>query len=184
MTVTATPSEFGDVTLWDTGNPKLYNVVATLLVNVTPLHDYQVRTGFREAAFRLDGFYLNGRRVAASDDRYCGLLAWAGFDYPSGRGHEYRGAKYVGVVDGFRVAKPGAAIYQAQVDPRVTPVIAPAFYWDFGPASPVTSLPAAMILGRAVTRVRVRPGANYGPGGSDPWVSPSGPTLGKTKKNT
>ena len=27
----------------------------------------------------------------------------------------------------------------------MTPVIAPAFYWDFGPASPVTSLPAAMI---------------------------------------
>ena len=83
--------------------------------------------------------------IAASDDRYCGLLAWAGFDYPSGRGHEYQGVKYVGVVDEFRVAKPGAAIYQAQVDPRVTPVIAPAFYWDFGPASPVTSLPAAMI---------------------------------------
>jgi beta-galactosidase len=361
VTVTATLSEFGDVTLWDTGNPKLYNVVATLLVKDDPLHDYQVRIGFREAAFELDGFYLNGRRVklfgvdrhqffpfagaamparvqardaeiiryelncnmvrcshypqsadfyaacdeiglmaweeapgwdylgddawlarayrdvgdmiirdrnhpsiivwgarlnetandaafytgtnelahslddsrptvgavtgqplttdyqqdvfaendysfvtsaagvkaptlkppvdgaakpyivseavgtlsgparhyrrtdtqavqqgqatahgtvhdiAASDDRYCGLLAWAGFDYPSGRGHEYQGVKYVGVVDEFRVAKPGAAIYQAQVDPRVTPVIAPAFYWDFGPASPVTSLPAAMI---------------------------------------
>ena len=43
--------------------------------------------------------------------------------------------KYTGVVDLFRVAKPGAAIYQAQVDPRVKPVIAPAFYWDFGPAS-------------------------------------------------
>jgi beta-galactosidase len=83
--------------------------------------------------------------IAASDDRYCGLLAWAGFDYPSGNGNEYQGVKYVGVVDLFRVPKPGAAIYQAQVDPRVTPVIAPAFYWDFGPASPVTSLPSAMI---------------------------------------
>jgi beta-galactosidase len=49
------------------------------------------------------------------------------------------------VVDLFRIPKPGAAIYQAQADPRLTPVIAPAFYWDFGPASPVTSLPAAMI---------------------------------------
>src|SRR6202041_4076207 len=44
-----------------------------------------------------------------------------------------------------REAKPGAAIYRAQVDPRVRPVIAPAFYWDFGPVSPVTSLPTAMI---------------------------------------
>ena len=52
VTVIATLSEFGDVTLWDTGNPKLYNVVATLLVKDTPLHDYQVRIGFREAAFR------------------------------------------------------------------------------------------------------------------------------------
>jgi beta-galactosidase len=73
------------------------------------------------------------------------LLAWSGFDYPSGNGNEYQGVKYTGVVDLFRVPKPGAAIYQAQVDPTVKPVIAPAFYWDFGPTSPVTSLPSAMI---------------------------------------
>jgi len=83
--------------------------------------------------------------TAASDDRYCGLLAWSGFDYPSGCGNQDRGVKYTGVVDLFRIPKPGAAIYQAQADPRVRPVIAPAFYWDFGPSSPVTALPAAMI---------------------------------------
>ena len=84
--------------------------------------------------------------IAASDDRYCGVLAWSGFDYPSGSGGNiYPGVKYTGVVDLFRLAKPGAAIYQAQVDPRVKPVIAPAFYWDFGTVSPVTSLPGAMI---------------------------------------
>jgi beta-galactosidase len=83
--------------------------------------------------------------LAAADDRYCGLLAWSGFDYPSGSGNQYRGVKYTGVVDLFRILKPGAAIYQAQADPRVRPVIAPAFYWDFGPVSPVTALPAAMI---------------------------------------
>jgi beta-galactosidase len=83
--------------------------------------------------------------IAASDDRYCGLLGWSGFDYPSGNGNQYRDVKYPGVVDLFRIPKPGAAIYQAQTDPRVTPVIVPAFYWDFGPVSPVTSLPAAMI---------------------------------------
>ena len=80
-----------------------------------------------------------------SDAAYCGLLAWSGFDYLSGANHSYQGVKYTGVVDVFRVPKPGAAIYQAQVNPRVKPVIAPAFYWDFGPASPVTSLPWAMI---------------------------------------
>ncbi len=83
--------------------------------------------------------------LAAADDRYCGLLAWSGFDYPSGSGNQYRGVKYTGVVDLFRIPKPGAAIYQAQADPRVRPVIAPAFYWDFGPQSPVSALPAAMI---------------------------------------
>jgi beta-galactosidase len=84
--------------------------------------------------------------IAAADDRYCGLLAWSGIDYPSGAGgNVYRGVKHTGVVDLFRELKPGAAIYRAQVDPRVRPVIAPAFYWDFGPTSPVTSLPGAMI---------------------------------------
>ena len=359
MTVTATLTGLGGITLWDTGNPKLYTVVATLIVNGSALHDYQTRIGFREASFRLDGFFLNGRRVKVfgvnrhqffpfaggamparvqrrdaeilrnelncnmvrcshypqheafydacdelglmvweeipgwgyfgdaawqaamyrdvgdmvvrdrnhpavivwgampneagehataytannrlahslddsrptggdgrrtdasfvfdvfsrhdyshttgpsglkeptlqpptdavgkpylvceavgtlsgpaehyrrtdpqevqqgqaaaharvhdisfSDDRYCGLLAWSGYDYDSGNGNEFGGVKYTGVVDLFRIPKPGAAIYQAQVDPKTRPVIAPAFYWDFGPSSPVTSLPSAMI---------------------------------------
>jgi beta-galactosidase len=376
VTVTATLAGLGDITLWDTGHPKLYQVVATLLVNGSPLHDYQVRIGFREATFSPDGFCLNGRQVklfgvnrhqffpfaggamparvqardaeiiryelncnmvrcshypqseafydacdeiglmaweeapgwdylgdepwlaaayrdigqmivrdhnhpsiiiwgarlnetpndvpfytstnelahaldasrptvgamaglrlttdyeqdvfaendysfvidtagdkqptlqppvdgvglpylvseavgtlsgpaiyyrridtqsvqqgqatahgqvhdiAASDDRYCGLLAWSGFDYPSGNGNQYQGVKYTGVVDLFRIAKPGAAIYQAQTDPQVTPVIAPAFYWDFGPVSPVTSLPAAMICAN-LDRLEVYVGGEY-----------------------
>ena len=41
--------------------------------------------------------------IAAADDRYCGVLAWSGFDYPSGSGGNiYRGVKYTGVVDLFR----------------------------------------------------------------------------------
>jgi beta-galactosidase len=85
------------------------------------------------------------QNISFSADAYCGLLAWSGFDYPSGNGNEYQGVKYTGVVDLFRVPKLGAAIYAAQVDPAVRPVIAPAFYWDFGTTSPVTSLPQAMI---------------------------------------
>jgi beta-galactosidase len=375
-TATVLLSGLGDITLWNTGNPKLYHVVATLLVNGDPVHDYRVRIGFREAAFTPDGFYLNGRQVklfgvnrhqffpfaggampdrvqaadarilryglncnmvrcshypqseafldacdeiglmaweeapgwgylgdqawlalayrdiagmivrdrnhpsviiwgarlnetpndtafytsanvmahalddsrptggamagqrmtadyqqdvfaendyssiihpngnreptlqppvsgtglpylvteaigtlsgpaiyyrrtdiqvvqqgqavahaqvhnlAAADDRYCGLLAWSGFDYPSGNGNQYQGVKYTGVVDEFRVLKPGAAIYQAQTDPLVTPVIAPAFYWDFGPASPVTSLSGAMICSN-LDRLEVYVGGRY-----------------------
>ena len=358
-TVTGTLTGLSGITLWDTGNPKLYTVSATLLVNGGALHDYQVRTGFREASFQLGGFFLNGRRVklfgvnrhqifpfaghampdrvqardaeilrnelncnmvrcshypqaeafydacdelglmcweeapgwgymgdsgwqqlfyrdvgdmvsrdrnhpsviiwsgmpneagehtalysttnalahsldgsrptggdgsrndgsfvfdvfsfhdyssqigpdgtrqpqlqpptdavgrpyliceavgtlsgpanhytrldsqqvqqgqaaahalvhntSFSDDRYCGLVAWSGFDYDSGNGNEFGGVKYTGVADLFRILKPGAAIYQAQVDPKVRPVIQPAFYWEFGAASPVTILPSAMI---------------------------------------
>jgi len=73
---------------------------------------------------------------AASDERYCGLLAWSAFDYPSGHGYSFRGVKWTGVCDVFRVPKPGAAFYRAQVDPSVRPVIEPAFYWDFGPYAP------------------------------------------------
>lgn len=69
--------------------------------------------------------------IAYSDDRYCGLLAWSAFDYPSGiLDNAYQGVKYTGVVDLFRELKPGAAIYAAQVDPAIRPVIAPAFYWS------------------------------------------------------
>lgn len=85
------------------------------------------------------------QNIAASDDRYCGLAAWSGYDYPSGNGNNFESVKYTGVVDLFRVPKMGAAIYQAQVDPATRPVIAPAFYWDFGPMSPVNQLGSAMI---------------------------------------
>jgi beta-galactosidase len=99
----------------------------------------QVQQGQAQAHARV-------HNLAGADDRYCGVLAWSGIDYESGAGENiYQAVKYTGVVDLFRVLKPGAAIYQAQLDPGIRPVIAPAFYWDFGPVSPVTSLPAAMI---------------------------------------
>lgn len=360
VTGSVTLSRLAGVTLWDTGNPKLYTTVVTLRVNGTPVHDYQVRTGFREARFTRDGFYLNGNRVkiiglnrhqfypfagaamparvqrrdaeiirddlacnavrcshypqsedfldacdelgllvwseipgwrylgdsawrraaysdvrgmivrdrnhpsvvvwgampneagrhpaayrryndlahsldpsrptggdgtaagpdfpfdvysahdytsrtgpgglrqatlapprdaagkpylvteavgtlsgpapayrrtdsqriqqgqaaahasvlddAWSDHRYCGLIAWSGFDYPSDApDNSFQGVKFTGVADLFRVPKPAAAIYAAQADPAVKPVIEPAFYWHFGSGHPVTALEAAMI---------------------------------------
>lgn len=75
---------------------------------------------------------------AASDDRYAGLVAWGAVDYQSinGGNRIYRNLKWNGVLDTFRMPKLGAAIYRAQIDPRVQPVIEPAFFWDFGPSSP------------------------------------------------
>ncbi|MBO0867935.1 MAG: beta-galactosidase [Micromonosporaceae bacterium] len=76
--------------------------------------------------------------LAGLDPHYAGLLAWAGIDYASHNGGAriWHALKTPGVLDTFRIAKPGAAVYQSQVDPAVRPVVLPAFYWDFGPGSP------------------------------------------------
>ena len=77
---------------------------------------------------------------AQSDIRYAGLLAWAGFDYYSAAQNRknWNTLRTPGVVDTFRVPKPGAAIYQSQVDPATRPVIVPVFFWDsaLAPAGP------------------------------------------------
>src|ERR1039458_7807653 len=67
--------------------------------------------------------------------RCSGIVAWCGFDYGS-LINSYRGVKYPGVADVFRVPKLGASFYQAQVSPKIRPVIIPNFYWDFGPETP------------------------------------------------
>ncbi|MFZ0040156.1 MAG: glycoside hydrolase family 2 TIM barrel-domain containing protein, partial [Solirubrobacteraceae bacterium] len=77
---------------------------------------------------------------ARSNPAYTGLLAFAGIDYASlsGGNRLWQNLKWGGMLDSFRVPKPGAAFYRSQVSPAVTPVILPAFYWDFGPNSPAT----------------------------------------------
>ena len=60
---TITLSNLENVALWDVDAPHLYDVVARLLVDGKPVHDYRVRTGLRDAKFELDGFFLNGRRL-------------------------------------------------------------------------------------------------------------------------
>jgi beta-galactosidase len=76
--------------------------------------------------------------TARARPRYAGLLGWCGIDYASynGGARIWRGLKTPGVLDTFRIPKPAAAIYRAQLDPLVRPVIEPVFCWDFGPGSP------------------------------------------------
>ncbi|HWF75260.1 MAG TPA: glycoside hydrolase family 2 TIM barrel-domain containing protein, partial [Solirubrobacteraceae bacterium] len=78
--------------------------------------------------------------LARANPAYAGLLAWCSVDYDSLSGGKrvWQGLKWGGVLDTFRVPKPGAAFYRSQVDPALAPVILPAFYWDFGPSSPAT----------------------------------------------
>jgi len=76
--------------------------------------------------------------LAQSNPAYAGLLGWAGIDYASLSGGDriWHNVKWPGVLDTFRVPKPGAAFYRSQVDPAVRPVVLPVFFWDFGAASP------------------------------------------------
>jgi beta-galactosidase len=74
--------------------------------------------------------------LAAADDRYCGLLAWCAFDYPSGWQRSVGGSKFAGVADIFRIPKPAAAFYASQGDPRVRPVVEAGFAWDFDAGVP------------------------------------------------
>jgi beta-galactosidase len=76
--------------------------------------------------------------IAQSNPAYAGLLGWAGIDYASlsGGNRIWHNVKWPGVLDTFRVPKPGAGFYRSQVDPSVAPVILPLFFWDFGSGSP------------------------------------------------
>ena len=75
---------------------------------------------------------------AQADPRYAGVLAWAAIDYyaalnpavPGAAAKNWNTMRTPGVLDVFRAPKPGAAIYQSQVDPATRPVILPCFWWD------------------------------------------------------
>jgi beta-galactosidase len=73
-----------------------------------------------------------------ANPRYAGVLAWAGIDYYSApnpvnavaAAKNWRSMRTPGVLDVFRVPKPGASVYQSQIAPADRPVIIPAFWWD------------------------------------------------------
>jgi len=48
------------IALWSPEDPQLYEVQVTITVPGESGHTYTTRTGFREATFEVDGFYLNG----------------------------------------------------------------------------------------------------------------------------
>ncbi|MGB6581089.1 MAG: glycoside hydrolase family 2 TIM barrel-domain containing protein, partial [Streptosporangiaceae bacterium] len=93
---------------------------------------------------RQAALHAQAQSQARSNAGYAGLMAWAGFDYASMLGQDPANIKWAGVADGFRVPKPGAAIYQTQGDPAVRPLIVPVFFWERGGAVPAAS-PVAMI---------------------------------------
>jgi beta-galactosidase len=70
------------VALWDTNDPVLYRVEAELRSGQTPLHIESVRTGYREARFEEDGFFLNGERRYLMGVNRHGYFPFAGFAMP------------------------------------------------------------------------------------------------------
>jgi beta-galactosidase len=80
-------------------------------------------------------FHAQAHDGAGNYPRFCGVIAWCAFDYSS-QMNAYNEIKCPGVADVFRIPKLGAAFYQAQVSPKIKPVIQPNFYWDFSNQSP------------------------------------------------
>ena len=52
-----------NVQLWDVDHPTLYEIETELIRDGRILDTHRVRVGFRNAEFRADGFYLNGRKL-------------------------------------------------------------------------------------------------------------------------
>lgn len=52
-----------EVKLWDIESPKLYKVKTELVYNGNVVDTNEETIGFRDIAFKSDGFYLNGRKV-------------------------------------------------------------------------------------------------------------------------
>jgi beta-galactosidase len=74
--------------------------------------------------------YSIAHDIAMGNPRFTGLLAWVAFDYQTGAANVHHGVKAAGLGDVFRILKPGAAIYRAQVSPQERIVLEPAFTWD------------------------------------------------------
>jgi beta-galactosidase len=80
-------------------------------------------------------FHAQAHDKAAAYPRFCGVIAWCAFDYSSLL-NAYNAVKCPGVADVFRIPKLGASFYQAQISPKIRPVIQPNFFWDFGARTP------------------------------------------------
>lgn len=56
-------TNLGNIELWDTQRPRLYDVRVTLSEGGKILDHYETRVGFRDAKFTPAGFYLNGKHL-------------------------------------------------------------------------------------------------------------------------
>lgn len=69
--------------LWDIGAPNLYTLVTELWDGERLLDRVETRFGFRDAEFRADGFYLNGRKVKLVGLNRHQSYAYVGYAMPA-----------------------------------------------------------------------------------------------------
>lgn len=79
---TITVRGLNEVTLWDTVTPTLYTVEVQLESAGEAVHRASIRTGYRDACFREDGFFLNGVRTYLIGVNRHGYFPFAGFAMP------------------------------------------------------------------------------------------------------
>lgn len=75
--------ELSNIKLWDTDNPKLYDVSISIEDNKTLFDRKTYRFGFREAVFRDDGFFLNGKRLKLIGLNRHQIYPYVGYAMPS-----------------------------------------------------------------------------------------------------
>lgn len=71
-----------DAKRWDIDAPNLYTLVTELWEDGTLLDRVETRFGFRDIAFRADGFYLNGRKVKLRGLNRHQSYAYVGYAMP------------------------------------------------------------------------------------------------------
>ncbi len=76
-------ANLSNIQLWDLDHPHLYDLDVTLSHGGRPVHRYTSRIGFREALFKLDGFYLNGKRTQLFGLNRHELFPYLGFAAPT-----------------------------------------------------------------------------------------------------
>lgn len=80
------PSTFqvAEIELWSLENPKLYWLETALFVDGLLVDNHRTRFGFREAAFKQDGFYLNGEKIKIRGLNRHQSYPYVGYAMPKG----------------------------------------------------------------------------------------------------
>ena len=140
---------YNDYSVSDEGNAALlpalpgvpYLITESVGVVETKPQQHFMWTDEPSLLVRQAQLHAQAQNAALSSNSYAGMLAWCAFDYASLQGRPSN-VKWAGVADMFRVLKPGAGIYQAQVSPQVRAVIVPVFFWEPGGTQPTVATTA------------------------------------------